>query len=371
MTGAWSPDGNVDVEDMLNALDIDNVRLEGLHEARFSCPYPNHENGDRTASAYMNLETTLWTCHGCGKKGNAISFAASILDISPMKATRLLRQAYDPSSLNPDDRRMVDELRSLWAGKRKPKEHDNEPFDDDLITQFSIDWDAVVAADEEDVPDEFLYILQRGFTAKTLKEWDFGYDERTRRVTFVVRDEHGRAVGVKGRATDGRHPKYLMIGDGPDQEPRYGFPRFSAGRVVFGLDKAIVANGSDVEKELIICEGELNAIALRQMGYMSAVALNGSKLTSHQAKLIRRHADRATFFFDMDKAGQSGVWGWDDEKGEHHPGALEVLSRDLALKIVGPFEMDAADALANHEEDAVHELLESATPYLAAALARR
>lgn len=365
----------IDVLDFLENLDQENLRREGMREVRFSCPYPGHEHGDASASAYMNLETTAWYCHGCKRRGNAITFAASMLNISPIKAKRLLREAYAPHTLNPDDRNIKEELIAFLARRRAREEQPtNTTFGEEMIERFAVDWRAVEQGmmDGKDyVPEDFVYMILRGFDGSTLDYWDFGWDERTKRITFAVRDEWGKLVGVKGRATDGRHPKYLVIGDDGGSH-HYGFGRYFTGNVVFGLHEAI--DGFEVldhgePAELIVCEGELNAIALWQLGFRCAVALNGSNLTTPQMRLIRSYADKVTFFFDSDTAGNEALWGRDDEEtGEHKPGALEILNRDLDVKLVLPHEGDPAQMLEDHEESRPGQLLDEAQSYTLARL---
>lgn len=339
----WEPAGKVDIPHVLEVLEVENLRREGMREMRFSCPFPGHENGDQSASAYANVEEAVWYCHGCKRKGSIVNLTAALLDLSPMKARRLLRQAYDPSSLNPDERRIVEELHEFFAKRREAARTGpiNLVIDDSFIDRFAVDWkaawEACVGGDGFAATD---YMFERGFTWETLNDWNFGYDERTQRITIPVRDENGGLIGFKGRAWDGRHPKYLNIGDSEGREPYYGHGRYYTGSVVFGLDRCAGMN------TLIICEGELNAIALHQMGFVNAVALNGSNLTRAHIRLVRKRAESVIFMFDFDKAGLEGLWGRDDEEtGEHKPGALELLTVDLSVRVAQPLGFDAADAL--------------------------
>ncbi len=367
MSGPWDPAGKVDVEDMLQILDVENLRREGRNEMRFSCPYPTHDNGDKNASAYMNIETTAWYCHGCKRRGStAVTLVAYMLDISPMKAKRTLREAYDPASFNIEDRDIAQELRTFVAKQNKPKINTwiNTVIPDSHIDRFAVDWQAAALNDGLFPPTD--YMFDRGFDSDTLDHWEFGYDELTSRITFAVRDELGRLVGFKGRSTDGREPKYLVIGDSPDKKPRYGIPRYYTGILVFGLHEAIKHMGQD--RVLIVCEGELNAVALWQMGFKNAVALNGSRLTRRQQNLIRAHAEEVIMFFDFDKAGLEGMWGYEDEKGFWHPGAIEILSRDCGVRLVGSHDDDPAGLMQTGRQSEVEALIHGASSYLDAVL---
>lgn len=372
MSGPWDPTDKVDVEDMLEVLQVENLRREGRNEMRFSCPFPTHDNGDKNASAYMNVESTAWYCHGCKRKGaTAVPLVAYMLDISPMKAKRALREAYDPASFKIEDRDIAQELREYVAKQTqaKPSGWLNKEIDEDAIDGFLVDWPAANNAwvDGNGFPP-CDYMLGRGFLPGTLDAWEFGYDDRTDRIVFPVRDHLGKLIGFKGRSTDGRDPKYLVVGDSEGKPERYGFPRYYTGLVVFGLHEAL--KHLDENKVLIICEGELNAIALWQMGFKNAVALNGSRLTRRQQALVRSHAEEVIMFFDFDKAGQEGMWGHEDEKGFWHLGAIDLLARDCGVRLVGSHDEDAAAMMQAGRQEDVEALVYGANSYIAAVLDR-
>ena len=354
----------VDVEHMLDALEIENVTNEG-EEIRFSCPFPGHAHGDRNASAYMNTETTAFFCHGCKERGDAVYFASRILEISPLEASRFLRQAYQPGFINPDARSMEDEVREVLT--KIPKIQKQPILSEDTFDQFWVDWQMVhdalhkssEAADE--VPEYLSYpLIDRGLTVDTLTEWGFGYDEISNRIVFTVRDVAGRIVGYKGRVWEaGREPKYLVIGD-RDENGRYGWPLFMTGQVIYGLDKAI-----KLDRDIIVCEGELNAVSCWQAGY-AAVAINGSNFTDAQAKLLRLEANSITIFTDSDEAGSRCTWGWHDAKGKYHPGIVAKLRDFMPIKIVPPHEGDPNSMT----EDEIADLLARAISSTAATIQR-
>lgn len=278
----------IDVWDYLECLGVRNVEQATEKEVKFSCPYPAHLKGDESPSAYMNLETTKFFCHSCHAKGDAISFAADILDVSPIKAIRMLKQRYSRSGIDPDSRNMVDEIRKIL---HKPPEvkRENRILPEDVLHKYEFgwgEWNHPAAA----------YMYNRGFTYGTLVDWQFGYSWQHRRITLPIRDEDGNLVGVKARAMDQRKPKYLNLRDEEnDIEP------YLKNEVVFALN---LARGSGVsDKQLIIVEGELNAIAMHQIGLKHTVAINGSYFGQRQIQLIKRYSESALLFFDSDSAG--------------------------------------------------------------------
>jgi DNA primase len=348
---------NIDVLHMLESLDIENVTEATMEEVRFSCPFPDdHTNADEKPSCYMNVDTTAFYCHGCHARGNAVHFVERCLGITPLEATRLLKEKYQPGAINPDSRDTVREVKKIIESPTEEKI--KQPIIPENATSlFEVDWFAAYEAFKkgEGHPGTD-YILKRGFTPETLTEWEFGWDQITRRVSFAVRDEKNNLVGFKGRSPwPDVDAKYLVLGDRPGKPKKYGWDCYHTGQVVFGLPKALELadpNRQDMSRHIVVCEGELNAVALWQMG-IPAVAINGSNLTHHQSLILRQEADIITCFFDSDRAG------FDAEEA-----VMESLTPFIPVKLVPEHEGDPAEM----KPEKVTELLDDAlgTTYLAA-----
>lgn len=135
-------------------------------------------------------------------------------------------------------------------------------------------------------------------------------------------------VGIKARSWGGQNPKYLNLRD-----TYAGIEPYQKSLVVFGLDRVY-------DPDLIIVEGEFNAIAMHQHGYRNTVALNGSQISDRQVDLIKRHAESAILFFDSDPAGHSAT----DE-------AAERLKRFIKIYKTRNHVGDPADM---HESSIAH-----------------
>jgi DNA primase len=331
---------NVDVEHFLDTLGIENITKATQSEFRFSCPFViNHSGGDETPSCYMNMNSGAFFCHGCKEKGTAVDMAAYVLQISPLESVRLLRSAYQPGGINPDARDMIAEVKKILAPVQKI-EQPHLPAE--MIENYAMDWraayEAWLANDGTSFPPAD-YFFGRGFLPDTLTGWGFGWDDRSKRVVFPVFDEKSRLIGFKGRATDGRKPKYLVLGDGPNGGP-YGFPRYYPSMVVFGAHRWPEGT-SDL---LVVCEGELNAIATRQKMRCPAVAINGSYFQPWHAQIIRKIANAGVvLFLDDDEAGNNCTWGHYNAKGEWRPGIVELLQPHMPVLLAPAKDKDAAD----------------------------
>ena len=338
------PDSSpIDVEHMLEVLEIEGIE-RGYAEINFSCPFPGHSHGDTNASAYMNIETAVFFCHGCKEKGDASYFVSRVLGVSRLEAARMLREAYHEGYIDPDARGTLEEVRKIW----KKELADPQPvLPDDVLDRFNA-WKGPGLA----------YMIDRGFDRRTLDEWQIGWDPHSDRVTIPVRDLRGRLIGFKGRVHDDRRPKYLVIGDRPGRPPHYHFPCYKRNEVIFGLHQAILLedpHGEDEPRSFVVCEGELNAIACWQAGF-AAVAINGSHFTETQAYLLTREADHITICFDSDEAGRNATWGWTDAKRQRHPGIIEIMKPFIAVSVVDEHEGDPASM----SENEIYELISRA-----------
>lgn len=327
----------IDVEHFLNSLDVRNLTGATEEELSFSCPFPEHEGSDDKPSCYMNTNTTAFFCHGCKAKGNAVGFTAHILGVSPLEATKLLRDRYQAGAINPDERNMVKEIEDIIYSSFEPTE---QPIlDESIFDKMSVDWEKVDFAirREQTVAAPLKYLFSRGFTAEVLADWEFGYDQISDRPVFAVREQHGSLIGFKGRAwRDKQFPKYFVLGDKAGKEVRYGFPCYHTSRVVFGANRILPDEG-----KLVICEGELNAVAVEMKTNYRAVAINGSHFSSFHAEIIKSKTDEVILFLDSDAAGIAATWGWEDANGTHHNGVIDSLKDFLDVRVCPVHEGDA------------------------------
>jgi DNA primase len=344
--------GEVDVEDLLNLLGADGVHDVGTQEVGFSCFYvAGHSHGDKNPSAHVNRDTGLWRCKGCGRAGNLLELTK--LGLPHPEAMAWLREHFGEVVRKPRGGSLAADLEMRLARLQRAEVQRTLPNEAETIgTQgiFYMDW----ASDHEAA----VYMRARGFDPAVLSDWGIGYDHWTRRIAIAVRDEDGTLVGFKGRAIDGREPKYLLLGDTEGRELRYGqgygFDMHDARTVLFGLDRA------KGDKTFVVCEGELDAIACHAAGVTNAVALGTKSITDRQLFLLRSYASKLVLFFDSDDAGQDAVWGFSDDYGKWYPGHVEKISSYFVLRVVDDHEGDPASM----SEADVRQLTESAKHWI-------
>lgn len=313
----------VNVKDLLESTGARNLTRSG-NEFTFSCFSGNHSHGDATPSAGMNATTTLWRCRSpnCGLKGNAVDYLAELRGFTKSEALRLLQEKYGGPEISSEPGELEMYVQRIRESHNRPEEERIAPSEQ-WVDYFAHNLESTAS-------DEALnYLIGRGISPSSLAEWQLGYDPRSDRVTIPIRDQDGKLVGFKARAISSEQfPKYLILGHQLEQEFwSYDFNTYKKSDYVFGADHHRHI------KSVVICEGELNAIALHQMG-IHGVAVAGSEFSEKQRQIIVSLYDSATIYFDDDLAGRAGV-----EK------VAEALSPDMPVKVVQHQLGDAAEAL--------------------------
>lgn len=325
----------VDVVDLVERLNLGGSRLtSGGHELNFNCFDAEHRDG---GSAYINVDKAVWMCHGCHRRGTAVDLTMGALSIGRSEAERLLREWYGIEFSEPAGGSMAAETDARFREREPPPPRVLAPAA--WLSSLRLDWSR---GPHEPFQE---YMLQRGFSAETLQEYDIGYDYLTDRITIPIFDIEGNLVGAKARDWTGeRQPKYLIIGDTGDQTTR-GFNPYEASEVVFGLHR------NREHKKAALLEGELNAIALAQMGEVRPIASGMSYLSERQVQLIIREVDEVVLYYDHGQAGYEGVWGRMASDGSWLRGAAELLEPYISVKVAEPLEDDPASLLQQGRHD--------------------
>ena len=110
-------------------------------------------------------------------------------------------------------------------------------------------------------------------------------------VDLPVIDVRGDVVGFGSRVLDKSEPKYMNTSE---------TPVYSKRRVLYGLNLAKKTKRPNI----ILCEGNLDAVTLHQAGFDNAVASMGTALTVEQTRLLSRYTKELILCYDNDSAGQ-------------------------------------------------------------------
>jgi len=231
------------------------------------CPFHH----DKNPSFGMNERTKVYNCFVCGG-GDFIDFISKIEQVS---RTRAIEIAYS----------LVNNLGLFDEEPEKIKEKllaiiNN--FQDDFLPQYDVsvlkDWNYIHP-----------YLIERGITEyRAWAHFRVGFSRWHEMLTFPVFWGEN-LIGVLGRRTDNRKPKYKPI-------PGYEFP---SSRIFYHF----VPEYSRV----VVVEGVLDAIKLWSYGVLNVVASFGSNLSDEQTELLTKNFREVVLWFDNDEAGKSGT----------------------------------------------------------------
>lgn len=283
-----------------------------------NCPF-HHE---KTPSFNVSPAKQFYHCFGCAKSGNAISFVMEHEGLLFMDALKkLASKAGVHLEEEPDDPRARAARRS--RGKLLDLHREASAF---FHEQLKTNPDCQHARD---------YLKSRGFGREMAERWEIGWmpvnakvfldwargrkysgnelvgsgmaalkDEdrptagiyvRFRdRLMFPIRNEVGDVIAFSGRQLkeDPRSGKYI---NSPETDI------FKKSNVLFALDRAKKAILK--EKTVILCEGQIDAIACHEGGVENAIAPLGTAFTAQHARILKRYAQTAVLCFDADNAG--------------------------------------------------------------------
>ncbi|WP_178087773.1 DNA primase, partial [Methylacidimicrobium cyclopophantes] len=277
-------------------------------------------NAEKTPSFFVDPQKQLFKCFSSGYGGTVFDFVMQYERLDFLGALRLLaeraglempgsfrKEAGAPSTrerLFSLHKAVADRWRGLlWnspEGEAGRRYLESRALSREAAETFEIGY----------APDRWDGVLRWGLThgysvellaeagLVVLGEKSQPYDRFRDRLIIPIADEAGRIVGFSGRSvgSEGSAPKYL---NSPES------PIFSKGKILLGMDRAKRAIAQ--EGRAVLCEGPMDLMRCHLAGFRNVVAVQGTALTEHHARLLRRFAEEVIVCFDADRAGESAA----------------------------------------------------------------
>ena len=273
------------------------------------CPF----HSEKTPSFVVYPENSSFYCFGCGAGGDAITFVKKINNLDYIEAVRFLAsRAGMPMPDERDDagkikRRILEmnkDAARFFAAQLNTEEGRHargylrgRALSDTTIRRFGLGY----APDGYHATSDHLrklgYTEEELLTGGIIKRGQRGgtYDFFHDRVIFPIIDLRGNVIAFGGRRMgEEGGPKYLNSGD---------TPVFKKSRNIFARNFAKKSKS----RRYILCEGYMDAIALHQAGFDTAVAPLGTAFTPEQARLLSNYAEELVLSYDSDEAGQKAT----------------------------------------------------------------
>ncbi|OEW87088.1 DNA primase [Campylobacter jejuni] len=290
----------------LNIIDIIENYIEVKKQgSSFVCICPFH--ADKNPSMHINPTKGFYHCFACKAGGDAFKF---VMDYEKLSFTDAVEKVASLSnftlSYTKEKQENKKELKSILPSlnayfKDNLKHHKEvltylyqRSLNDKDIAKFELGF-AGASEDSIRLLQNQKISLEDAMSVGALKKDENNefYASFIWRITFPIYDHKDLLVGFGGRTLNPNVPaKYV-------NSPQNIL--FDKSRIFYAFN--IAKENIAKKKEIIVCEGYMDAIAFHKAGFNNAVAVLGTALTEHHLPLIRRYDAKVILCFDNDEAG--------------------------------------------------------------------
>lgn len=290
----------------LNIVDIIENYIEVKKQgSSFVCICPFH--ADKNPSMHINPTKGFYHCFACKAGGDAFKF---VMDYEKLSFADAVEKVASLSNFTlsyikekqENKKELKSILPSLNAYFKDNLKHHKEiltylyqrALNDKDIAKFELGFagaseDSIRLLQNQKIP------LEDAMSVGALKKDENNefYASFIWRITFPIYDHKDLLVGFGGRTLNPNVPaKYV-------NSPQNIL--FDKSRIFYAFN--IAKENIAKKKEIIVCEGYMDAIAFHKAGFNNAVAVLGTALTEHHLPLIRRYDAKVILCFDNDEAG--------------------------------------------------------------------
>ncbi|SHJ92273.1 replicative DNA helicase [Anaerobranca californiensis DSM 14826] len=213
-------------------------------------------NDKDTPSLTVYDETQSFYCFGCKAGGGVIDFVKEYYNFDFNEAVEFLAEKAGIQLTHID--------LSVYR-KKKAKVQQNQ-------AQLEASKEAMIK--KANFGKEYLKL--RGFTERTVNDFELGYDDKNNSIVIPIHDGMGKVVGFSNRFLDeGVEPKYK---NSRNDEI------FNKGELLYNLHRG----RKHLTDTLYVVEGYFDVMSLWQSGFLSSVGIMKDVLTEQQAKIIAK-----------------------------------------------------------------------------------
>jgi DNA primase len=365
---ADSRDRVLDAVDMLALIEPRApLRRAGVDSYFGNCPF----HDERTGSFHVRPDQKHYYCFGCHVSGDpftfvmeteGLDFKGALESLADRFGVRLETEDEDPAAASKRERRerlygllgraATYYARYLWEAKEAGPAREyllGRGLTEETLREFRVGyapsaWDRILRASRSTgFSDEDL--LAAGLVQRSKARQGQVYDRFRERIMFPSADSRGRVRGFGARAMrDNQRPKYLNTSDSDLYHKR---------SQLFGIDLA--RSTAARAGQMILVEGYTDVLALHQAGLRNAVGIMGTALTEEQVRELERVVGVLVLCLDADRAGQEAMLR----------AARLAAGSKLELRVVPlPEGTDPAELVEREGADALRALVEASVPFV-------
>lgn len=276
-----------------------------------NCPF----HSENTPSFVVSPERQIWHCFGCGKGGDAFTFLMEYENMEFSESLRALAKRagviLKQSQFKQGEYSEKEKIFTINALALKYYHYiltthnvgksallylkDNRKLGKGMIETFELGFSPNTGSALSDY-----LVKKKNYKNKDLVLAGLSFERNGKlydffrgRIMFPLFDHRGNVLGFSGRGlNDTDMPKYINTRE---------TSVYHKGNMFFGLNNA--KDEIKQKENVIIVEGEFDAISLFQEGIKNVVAIKGTALTENQVNLLSRFSPKVTLCLDQDSAG--------------------------------------------------------------------
>lgn len=272
------------------------------------CPF--HE--DHSPSMSVSTSKQIYKCFSCGAAGNVFTFVKDYENVSYIESIKIVAEkiGYNINITTPTSKtvkydkeyeamdlalKFYQNYLKTREGEKARKYLNERGLNDDIIKTFDI---GLSSSAKDNLA---LLLTKKGYDQNLLKEIGLInidganlYDSFCNRIIFPIHDLEGRPIAFTGRIY------------GLDKTSKYFNSReskiFKKGQILYNYHRAI--EFIKQKKEVVIVEGNMDAIRMYASGIKNTIALMGTTLTKEQRQIIKKMRAKVILMLDNDEAGE-------------------------------------------------------------------
>ncbi len=321
------------------------------------CPF--HE--DHSPSMSVSTDKQIYKCFSCGAAGNVFTFVRDYENVSFPEAVKIVADKigyhininiskkivnnstqYDIMNYS---LKFFQNYLNTKDGAKARKYLADRGLDEQTIKDFDIG----LSPSKKDVLSN---ILLKKYNRQDLNELSLInvdganiYDSFVDRIIFPIHNLDGNPVAFTGRIYNNSSlAKYFN-----SRESKI----FKKGQIFYNYHRALPSIKQ--KKEVIIVEGNMDAIRLYSVGITNVIALMGTSLTKDQVNILKKLRSKVILMLDNDEAGQTATLN----NGQ----ALEQAGIDTFVVRLSDYK-DPDEYILNKGSESIIRLINEAKSFL-------
>lgn len=293
------------IENLSNQVNIVDVISNYIDVRKSGSSYvakcPFHD--DKNPSMSISPQKGLYYCHACGASGNTIKFVSEFEGLNFVESVEKIAKNFnitlEYTTKKTKKSFILPSLASFYHSNLfKNKDALNyllsRGVSQQSIIEFQIGFCGHSFESINFINDNNLILKEAIEYGVLIETNDKPYARFANRIIFPINNQNGNIVGFGGR----------IFSNSKEQAKYINSPQshiFNKSKNLYGLNIAKMYIYK--LKQIIICEGYLDVIALHQAGFKNAVATLGTAFNDGHLNLINRDEIEILMCYDGDNAG--------------------------------------------------------------------